>query len=491
MPKEPTVKEARRQHLRNWITFLSQRDVLDRLKGLTPADIAESGTTTTYLCAEAARIWSESIGLKLSRLGELLNQARKAEECTDELRLAIENFWACKQATIPPHVTHGEKREIAEELGFHRKHYYLQDLIAEAEAGGTAPPFTLRQKLRDHHHGVKWGAHLSEVEDKVAGKDVIVTTESTGFDVVYEDQSVIYYSVGDDGKTIIELIVLRDVLGKSRYAGELFAWMHAVIVEACKDRTNVRPNHTGKIVQLGLNMGARSARAIGLASSFKLDLDKATKAAHDQDAVGVISLAWGLMEKLMPQEVINITRKRLTELGLPELETANLRSGGGYTIKIGGSDVTFPTAKRAPPEGYLSNGYEARAHEDKAYTPYAFAFNIDRRINPKKVPSEPSEPVHQTRTAIKKQKEGPAPVIRGPPGGGSSFVDLSLKVVVRQALGTMMAIRPEFMHGTSMGYGAENSGVTISFSERIVEAWETARRLGITVESFQDTGDGN
>ena len=34
-------------------------------------------------------------------------------------------------------------------------------------------------------------------------------------------------------------------------------------------------------------------------------------------------------------------------------------TGSGYTIQIGDVPLTFPAAKRAPPEGYLSKGYEA------------------------------------------------------------------------------------------------------------------------------------
>jgi hypothetical protein len=80
----------------------------------------------------------------------------------------------------------------------------------------------------------------------------------------------------------------------------------------------------------------------------------------------------------------------------------------------------------------------------------------------------------------------PEPV-NGPKGGGASFVDLTLKVVVRQAPGTMMATRPNYMHATTKGYGMENSGVTITFSERIKEPWLAAIRgeLEFSVNSFK------
>lgn len=89
----------------------------------------------------------------------------------------------------------------------------------------------------------------------------------------------------------------------------------------------LQPNDVGTIFQLGLNMGPQNAHVLGLAKSFTKKIDHTTKVEHDQDAVGVISLAWGLMEKLMPQEVINETKQHLRDLGLPELTTQNLPSG--------------------------------------------------------------------------------------------------------------------------------------------------------------------
>ena len=74
-------------------------------------------------------------------------------------------------------------------------------------------------------------------------------------------------------------------------------------------------------------MGPQNAHVLGLAKSFTKKIDHATKVEHNQDAVGVISLAWGLMEKLMPQEVIEETKQHLQDLDLPELTTQNLPQG--------------------------------------------------------------------------------------------------------------------------------------------------------------------
>ena len=74
-------------------------------------------------------------------------------------------------------------------------------------------------------------------------------------------------------------------------------------------------------------MSPQNAHVLGLAKSFTKKIDHTTKVEHDQDAVSVISLAWALMERLMPQEVINETKQHLHDLGLPELTTQNLPSG--------------------------------------------------------------------------------------------------------------------------------------------------------------------
>ena len=60
---------------------------------------------------------------------------------------------------------------------------------------------------------------------------------------------------------------------------------------------------------------------------------------------------------------------------------------------------------------------------------------------------------------------------------GSSFVDVNLKVVVRQATGTMMAFQPEQLHGTTISDGAVNTGMAITFSQRVGDAWKNAKKL--------------
>jgi len=60
---------------------------------------------------------------------------------------------------------------------------------------------------------------------------------------------------------------------------------------------------------------------------------------------------------------------------------------------------------------------------------------------------------------------------------GASFVDVGLKVVVRQATGTIMAFQPEQLHGTTISNGAVNTGMAITFSRRVGDAWNDAKKL--------------
>ena len=82
------------------------------------------------------------------------------------------------------------------------------------------------------------------------------------------------------------------------------------------------------MVQVGLNTGPRNARVFGPAVSYtNKKLTPETREAHDRDAVGAISLAWGLIRKFMPQEIIDTTVNRLEEHGFGGMMTRDLAPG--------------------------------------------------------------------------------------------------------------------------------------------------------------------
>ena len=82
-----------------------------------------------------------------------------------------------------------------------------------------------------------------------------------------------------------------------------------------------KPSHPGKLVQVGMNMGARHARVLGWAKSYTKKLDGQVMVEHDLDAVGALSIMWSLVQSIMPSEVLDQVDSCLTAVGLPRLAT--------------------------------------------------------------------------------------------------------------------------------------------------------------------------
>ena len=129
----------------------------------------------------------------------------------------------------------------------------------------------------------------------------------------------------------------------------------------------------------------------------------------------------------------------------------------------------------------LNSPLGRRAHIDQQYSPYTFAFCVDRRPGPRK--DQTHERIYATRSA---KKNPPETTVQGPPGGGSSFVDITLGVVVRQAQGTLLVIRPEYLHGTTKSYGMWNATIAISFSKRLAEAWAEVKKNSSGIEIYDN-----
>ena len=68
---------------------------------------------------------------------------------------------------------------------------------------------------------------------------------------------------------------------------------------------------------------------------------------------------------------------------------------------------------------------------------------------------------------------------------GGNFADISLRVAVKQATGTLMAFQPEFPHATTELAGAHNRICAITFSEHTLKAYEKAKKSarGLIVDS--------
>ena len=81
------------------------------------------------------------------------------------------------------------------------------------------------------------------------------------------------------------------------------------------------------MVQFGLNMDPCHAHVLGWAKSFTKALDQETLTSHDEDAVGVISIVWSLIQSVMPRDALDCVDDNLTRLKLPRLATCNIEEG--------------------------------------------------------------------------------------------------------------------------------------------------------------------
>jgi hypothetical protein len=115
------------------------------------------------------------------------------------------------------------------------------------------------------------------------------------------------------------------------------------------------------------------------------------------------------------------------------------------------------------------------AHVDKCYADYAVAWCVDRVVDGQDVTV--ACPRAENRAAW-------------PAGGGGNFVDITLRVVVRQAKATLMLFKPEYAHGTTRLCGAHNRLCTITFSTHIRKAYEIAVK-GPRVDAAAGAGEGD
>lgn len=69
-------------------------------------------------------------------------------------------------------------------------------------------------------------------------------------------------------------------------------------------------------------------------------------------------------------------------------------------------------------------------------------------------------------------------------------MDITLRVVVKQAAGTLLLFQPGYSHGTTRLCGAQNRLCTISFSTHILEAYQIAVK-GTKLEAGDGAGEGN
>ncbi|KAJ7248679.1 hypothetical protein C8J57DRAFT_1672411, partial [Mycena rebaudengoi] len=111
------------------------------------------------------------------------------------------------------------------------------------------------------------------------------------------------------------------------------------------------------MVQIGCNVGPHHACIFGLAKSFTKNLDDATKANHDHDAIAAANIVWGFSKAWLPTDIIGTIEDHLLESGIPRMATHHIPEGTGFCLKLRGKTYSFPHCERAPPEAYLTRDY--------------------------------------------------------------------------------------------------------------------------------------
>ena len=88
-----------------------------------------------------------------------------------------------------------------------------------------------------------------------------------------------------------------------------------------------KPDHPGSLVQLGWNAGPRNARVYGLAKSYTRLVDSDTMVDRDSDAIAVLTIMWGLVKGLIPQDIVSAVNQCLDAEGMPRIATRNVKPG--------------------------------------------------------------------------------------------------------------------------------------------------------------------
>ncbi|KIJ89836.1 hypothetical protein K443DRAFT_117460, partial [Laccaria amethystina LaAM-08-1] len=394
----------------------------------------------------------------------------------DEENYAIFNALRREIIKTRESADHQGRRRLINALGLKKKPGYILDLINGAPTFRDAQALILAEYgvgliLRNRrvskteaklHPGAPFHEYsrycpLVEVRRPDTPSNAILCTEEEGFFILIPDKGAIFVSGGPPKGYRLELIVIRKVLCDDSYTQPLKNWLRDVVQESCSNRRN--PNHPGKMVQIGMNMGPRHARVLGWAVSFTRKLSDKEKTRQDANLLGAMSLLWALAKSYVPLDITDPMQKLLDE-SYPTMATPHIPVGCGFSVTLDGTEYAFKETSRAPPEGVVTMGYEAHSHVDGCSTDFAISWTVIREI------LDSNEL---------------------PENAGSNFIDLGLGVVVQGAGGTMTIFQPERMHGTSERGGIMAYGLAINFTRRVADAIQELIERGQTVRYGLDT----
>ncbi|THU95842.1 hypothetical protein K435DRAFT_606927, partial [Dendrothele bispora CBS 962.96] len=118
--------------------------------------------------------------------------------------------------------------------------------------------------------------------------------------------------------------------------------------------------HGGVMTQIGVNMGPRHCQVLGYATSFlPKKLTDEEKTDQDLRLIGDISILWVLILAFIPEDVTE-PEEYQEHPAMQQMGTSFVPPGKfGYMLEIDGVLYDFSTACQAPPEGIMTQGYQA------------------------------------------------------------------------------------------------------------------------------------
>ncbi|KAJ6613652.1 hypothetical protein B0H10DRAFT_2191846 [Mycena sp. CBHHK59/15] len=227
--------------------------------------------------------------------------------------------------------THQEKRSLIYRLNIASKQPRgISDFIScpldmQAPLGSFLNPKLVFRK-RDMSFGPSVRTVLADTRCHPNSRD-FVCDEAAGFYAVEPDESVLFLDK-DECKVIVLLAVLCQIFGgSSNEQAAILEWVQHTVDVATEERRNVRPDHLGKMVQVGYNAGPRHAHVFGCPKSYNKNLDEDTKINHDHDVIAAVNIVWAASKAWLPTDITDNIETHLRENDLPRIATRNIPAG--------------------------------------------------------------------------------------------------------------------------------------------------------------------
>ncbi|KAJ7914206.1 hypothetical protein B0H13DRAFT_2463133 [Mycena leptocephala] len=193
--------------------------------------------------------------------------------------------------------------------------------------------------------------------------------------------------------------------------------------------------------------------------------------AHDGDVAAAMTLTWGICRSFLPIDLTRSIEEIYRQVGFLEWRHAAPEKEQVTGSSLMEGNTIFPSSREL---------LRRWSHIDNSYINWALSFNVNRIVDPTArqiIPSSIQSTARFTRTSMKAKQPVTGGLVREDPSlwpeyGGGNFVDLTLKVKVIQATGTILAHRPNTIHETTRLCGARSCGFTIPFTERLHEGFK-------------------